>query len=108
MYLTVLFLQAGGLDPNIINMVMFGILMVVFYFFMIRPQAQRQKKQTAFEDSLAKGSQVVTSSGIIGRVSKIDKEAGSVTLEVSKGNYMDFTKNSISREFTENHFSKEK
>ena len=96
----VLFLQLA-LDPTLINTIMFGLLLIVFYFFLIRPQARRQKQQAAFEEQVRKGQQVVTTSGILGRVSKVDKEAGTVTIEASKGTYLELLASSISRELTE-------
>ncbi len=95
------FLQATTLSPTTINILMFGLLLIVFYFFMIRPQTQRAKQQTAFQESLTKGMPVVTSSGILGRVSKIDTARKTVTLEVGKGTYLEFTQSSVSRDLTE-------
>ncbi len=67
---------------------------------MIRPQAKRQKEQKLFQDSLDKNKDVVTSSGILGRISKIEDSI--VTLEVSPKVYIRVTKNAISKELTEN------
>jgi len=94
-----LFLQLE-LSPSMTTPVMLGLMLAIFYFFLIRPQAQRQKKQTAFQEAVKKGDQVITSAGIMGRVSKVDKEAGSVTLEVGKNTYLDFTPGSISHDLT--------
>ncbi len=94
-----LFLQLE-LSPSMTTPVMLGLMLAIFYFFLIRPQAQRQKKQAAFQDAVKKGDNVVTSAGIMGRVSKIDKEGGSVTLEVGKNTYIDFTLGSISHDLT--------
>ena len=94
-------LLQAGIPAEWISPLMFGLIFVIFYFFLIRPQAQRQKKQTAFQEAIKKGDRVVTSSGILGRVSKVDAEAGVATLEVSKGTYLDITVGSISRELTE-------
>jgi preprotein translocase subunit YajC len=67
---------------------------------MIRPQAKRQKEQKLFQESLDKNKDVVTSSGILGRISKIEDSI--VTLEVSPKVYIRVTKNAISKELTEN------
>lgn len=74
---------------------------VVFYFFMLRPQMQRQKEQLNFLDKLEKGNQVVTSSGIIGRINRI--EGSVVYIEVDSKTYIKMTKNSISKELTESY-----
>lgn len=97
---TALFLQTS-LDPTVVNIGMFGLLLIVFYFFLIRPQARRQKQQASFESTIAKGQKVVTTSGILGRVSKVDRDTGTVTIEASKGTYLELTNSSISRELTE-------
>lgn len=47
-------------------------LFVLFYFIAIRPQRKRQKEHAAMVDALAKGDEVVTSSGILGRVTALD------------------------------------
>lgn len=79
---------------------MMGI-MVVFYFFMIRPQQQKQKQQNSFMDSLQKGMEVVTASGIVGRINKL--EDNFVTLEVGQKTYIKMTRSAISQEMTTSH-----
>jgi preprotein translocase subunit YajC len=51
----------------------FLLLIVVFYFFMIRPQMKRQKDLRNYRDSLQKGDKVVTTGGIYGRISEIQE-----------------------------------
>ncbi|MEE9439039.1 MAG: preprotein translocase subunit YajC [Saprospiraceae bacterium] len=76
-----------------------AIMIAIIYFFFIRPQTKKQKEQNEFLKSLEKGKEVVTSSGIIGKISKInDKE---VTLQVGEKNFIRMTIGSISRDFTE-------
>ena len=64
--------------PNIIMMV--GIVLV-FWFFMIRPQMQRQKKEKEFRESLKKGDRIVTISGVFGRIASLEED-GTVLIEV--------------------------
>ena len=71
----------------------------VMYFFMLRPQIKKQKEQTKFSESLAKGLDVVTASGIIGRINKIDNNI--VTLQIDPKTYIKVTKGSISKELTQ-------
>lgn len=94
-----LFLQAGGGMAQIMQFAPLLMILVVFYFFMIRPQMKRQKEQTAFADSLEKGKEVVTASGMIAKINKIDGQV--VTLEVANNTYIRVTKASISKEMTE-------
>ncbi len=92
-------LQAGGG-----GMAQFGNLFFilaifgVFYFFLIRPQQKKQKEQTNFTDNLEKGMEVVTASGIIGKINKIEDPF--VTLQVDTKTFIKFTKNAISKEMT--------
>lgn len=96
---TFIFLQAGSGNAGIFNMLFFGLIIVVFWLFIIRPQAKRQKEQNKFADSLEKGMDVVTNSGILGRINKLDGEI--VTLEIGTKTYIRVTKGSISKEMTE-------
>lgn len=52
-------------------MLMLGLMVLVFYFFMIRPQMKKQKELKKFREGLAKGDQVVTVGGIHGRVLEV-------------------------------------
>lgn len=60
--------QNGGAS----SLVMLGIFFVVFYFLLWRPQAKRAKEQRALIAGLAKGDEVVTSGGLVGRISKLN------------------------------------
>jgi len=83
-----------------VNLIFIVSMFLVFWLLMIRPQAKKQKEQKLFQDSLDKNKDVVTSSGILGRISKIEDII--VTLEVSPKVYIRVTKNAISKELTEN------
>lgn len=91
-------LQAGAAS-GASSLIMFGAMLLIFWLFIIRPQSKRQKEQKLFLDGLEKGEEIVTASGIIGRINKI--EGDTVTLEVSKQTYMRFTKSAISKEMTD-------
>lgn len=55
-----------------VNMLlMMGLMIVVFYFFMIRPQMKRQKEMTKFRAALQKGDKIVTTGGIYGKIDEI-------------------------------------
>jgi preprotein translocase subunit YajC len=56
------------------------LIIVVFYFFMIRPQMKRQKELKKFRDALKKGDKVITTGGIYGKI--VDIEDHTVLLEV--------------------------
>jgi preprotein translocase subunit YajC len=67
----------GGYESLILIVLMFGVL----YFLMIRPQMKRAKEHKTMIEALQKGDEVITSGGILGRVTKINENY--VTLEVS-------------------------
>ena len=70
MYHTLLQAPAGG--NGMLGMLFPFLIIIVFYFFLIRPQIKRQKEQQKFVESLKEGMEIVTNSGIIGRITKID------------------------------------
>ena len=93
-----IFLQgAPGGDNNLISLLFPFLIIVVFYFFLIRPQIKRQKDQQKFVDSLKEGMEVVTNSGIIGRITKIDGNV--VRLMIDEKTYMRVVKQSITGEY---------
>jgi preprotein translocase subunit YajC len=61
----------------------FLVMIAAMYFFMIRPQMKKQKEHKAMIDALAKGDEIVTSGGLIGKVSKIGD--GYLGLELAAG-----------------------
>ena len=91
-------IQANGAGSLAGQLPLIAILIAIFYFFFIRPSAKKQKEQDAFLTSLEKGKEVVTSSGIIGKISKVGNKE--ITLQVSDKNFIRVTKGSISNELT--------
>ena len=73
--------------------IMMGLLMVVFYFFMIRPQQKKAKEARKFRESLQKGSKVVTIGGIHGRV--VEVADTTVLLEVDSNVKLRFEKSAV-------------
>ena len=93
-----LFLQA--IPQSLVTPVMLVLMFGVFYLFIIRPQARRQKQQDTFQAAIKRGDQVVMSCGIVGRVVKVEKDSGLVGIETGKNVQLDFTLGSVSRELT--------
>ena len=85
--------QGGGW---ISQLLLFGGIAIVFYFFMIRPQQKKQKDQKKFINEIKKGDSIVTIGGIHGKVYAQDEDT--VTLEVDKSTKMTFEKSAISLE----------
>jgi preprotein translocase subunit YajC len=76
---------AAGSDMQSTLMSMLPLLLMfaVLYFVMIRPQMKKQKEHRAMIDALAKGDEVVTAGGLLGKVSKISDS--NIGLEISAG-----------------------
>ena len=73
--------SAPGAEANpIMTFLPLILIIVVFYFFMIRPQMKRQKELTTFRNSIAKGDKVVTTGGIYGKI--IELKDTTVLLQV--------------------------
>ena len=70
---------AGGGFPY--QFLLIGGMLAVMYFFMIRPQTQREKKGKEFINALAVGQQVVTSGGIHGKITRIDADSFMVQID---------------------------
>lgn len=72
------------------SLIFIALIIVVFYFFMIRPQVKRQKEMKNFRDSLAKGDKIVTTGGIYGKITAINENVitidigNNVTIKVDK------------------------
>lgn len=98
------FLQAGGGNQSIFQLVIFGAIFIVFYFFFIRPQAKKQKAQGNFVNEIAKGDEVVTGSGIIGKINKIDDKV--VHLQVDQKTFLKVLKTTISKDLTDSYLAK--
>ncbi|MEO6979302.1 MAG: preprotein translocase subunit YajC [Mucilaginibacter sp.] len=88
-------LQAAGGGLGIQQLVVFGLIAIVFYFFMIRPQVKKQKDQKKYVTELKKGDKVVTTAGIHGRI--IDLNETTFLVEVDNGKIR-FDKSAISLE----------
>jgi preprotein translocase subunit YajC len=95
-----IFLQAAG-SPGWATPVMMGGMILVFYFFMIRPQAKKAKEQKKFIAEMQKGDKIVTIAGIHGTINKINDD-GTLLLETSPGSYMKIERSTISPEWTAN------
>ncbi len=88
-----------GTAASLLNMVVipFALMFFVIYFFMIRPQAKKQKEHQAMLDSLQINDKVITSSGIIGVIVNIksDKNIIVVRVDDTTGTRIEFQKSSI-------------
>ena len=80
-------------------LIMMGLMFVIIYFFMIRPQAKKAKQQKNFINELQKGDKIVTIAGIHGTINKVNDDA-TLSLEVSPGSYIKIEKSAVSMEWS--------
>jgi preprotein translocase subunit YajC len=85
-------LQATGFGAQ--QLIMLGLIALVFYFFMIRPQLKKQKDQKKYVEELKKGDKVITTAGMHGRVAEINDVT--VLIETEGGGKIRFDKSAIS------------
>ncbi len=85
--------SAAGGTGGLMSFLPIVLMFVVLYFLMIRPQMKRQKEQKAMIDALAKGDEVITAGGILGKVSKVTEAY--VTIEVADGTEVVMQKASV-------------
>lgn len=90
---------------NFRGMLPFVLMFVALYFFMIRPQMRRQKNEKKFQNSITKGTKVVTSSGIHGKVLEINEKDATVTLETGAGK-IKFERTALSFELSKKYQNK--
>ncbi|HSH88426.1 MAG TPA: preprotein translocase subunit YajC, partial [Ramlibacter sp.] len=75
--------SGGDMQSSLMSMAPLILMFVVLYFVMIRPQMKRQKEHRAMIDALAKGDEVATAGGVLGKVSKLGDVY--VSIEVANG-----------------------
>jgi preprotein translocase subunit YajC len=75
------------------GLILIGLLFVVFYFFMIRPQVKRTKDQKKYREALAKGQKVITIGGIHGKIIEVGDTT--VIIEVEGQNRLKVEKSAI-------------
>ncbi len=88
---------AQGGNQGMSSMIMMGLIIVVFYFFMIRPQMKKAKEQKKYIEALKKGDKILTIGGIYGKIVEIRDDA-TIIMEVEDGSKMKITKNAVSQD----------
>ena len=84
-------LQAG---TGTSSLIMFGMIFAVMYFFMIRPQIKKQKKEREYRSALKKGDSVITIGGIYGKITEVKEDA--LVIEVHGGTKLKISKTAVS------------
>jgi preprotein translocase subunit YajC len=97
----VVLLQASSPGSSTFSFVLLGGMILVFYLFMIRPQAKKAKQAKEFQQNMQKGDKIVTIAGIHGTVNKVNED-GTIMVETSPGSYLKIEKSAVSIEWTQN------
>jgi len=93
-------LQTGSQSPTSMMFIL-GAMILVFWLFMIRPQAKKAKQAKEFQQNLQKGTKVVTIAGIHGTINKVNDDNTTIMLETSPGSYIKIEKSAISQEWSQ-------
>jgi len=89
-----LMMGQSGKEENPTSMLIFmGIMVAVFYFFMIRPQMKKRKELQKFRNEMKKGDKILTIGGIHGKVNAIKEDV--IIIEVENGVLLKIDKNAI-------------
>src|SRR5580698_11268546 len=99
--LSVVLLQAAPSGAGTYQIFLIGGMILVFWLFMIRPQAKKQKVAKKFQEDMQKGDKIVTIAGIHGTVNKVNED-GTIMIETSPGSYLKIEKTALSMEWTQN------
>ncbi|MEK7198457.1 MAG: preprotein translocase subunit YajC [Bacteroidota bacterium] len=99
LHLNSILLQAGAGGGGMVQLLLMGGIILVFWLFMIRPQAKKAKEQKKFIENLQKGDKAVTIAGIHCTINKINED-NTIQLEVSPGSYLKIEKSTISMEWS--------
>jgi len=85
----------GGGGGTVAMLVWLGLLFVMMYFLLIRPQRKRQKDHEKLISELKKGDKVVTTGGLFGTIFAIDDEKGRIILRINDETKLEFLKTAI-------------
>ena len=86
----------GGADMFLINILPIVLIFAIIYFLMIRPQQQRMKAHQLMVSNVKRGDVVVTSGGIIGKVTKV-KDDGEIEVEIADNTRVRVVKDTIAQ-----------
>ena len=67
-------------------LIMLGMFAVIFYFMIYRPQAKRVKEHKSLMSSMGKGDEVLTSGGLVGKITKIAEDNDYISIELNTNN----------------------
>src|ERR1035437_9911061 len=89
---------ASGAGGGASTLIMIGLMVIVFYFFMIRPQMKKAKTEKQFKETVQKGDKIITIGGVHGKILEVNDKT--FIIEVEGGNRLKIEKTAISMDAT--------
>ena len=83
----------GGAESNLMSFLPLILMFAVLYFIMIRPQMKRQKEHRSMLAAMAKGDEVVTNGGVVGKITKVGEAY--VGIEIAEGTEITVQKGAV-------------
>ena len=83
----------NGGSSMVSTLIMFGMIFVIFYFMILRPQQKRAKERTQMLESIKKGDKIITSGGMHGKVINVDEKT--ILIEASDNVKLKFDRSAI-------------
>jgi preprotein translocase subunit YajC len=77
-------------------LIMLGMFAVIFYFMIFRPQSKRAKEHKNLINSMAKGDEVLTSGGLVGKITKVSEDNDFIAIELNVNNEVVIKKDFVS------------
>jgi preprotein translocase subunit YajC len=99
MTISTILLQAASGSGATAQLLLLVAMILVFWLFMIRPQAKKAKEAKKFQENLQKGDKIVTIAGIHGVVNKVNED-NTIELQISPGSFIKVEKSAISMEWS--------
>ncbi len=96
--LNILLMASPEGSSPIPNLIFIGAIIIIFYFFMIRPQTQKAKKLKAYREGIKKGDKIVTIGGIHGKIEEVKDTT--LIISVEGGTRLKIEKSAVSMEFS--------
>ncbi len=87
--------EGAGTSSGFISLIPLILIFVIFYFLLLRPQIKRAKEHRKMVGSLAKGDEVVSNGGLLGRITRLDEEF--VAVEIADGVVVRMQRSAISQ-----------
>lgn len=84
--------QGGGIGP----LIMLGVMGLIFYFLLYRPQAKRVKEHKKLVSELSKGDEVLTQGGLVGKITKVAEDKDFIEVMLNDSNNIMVQKSAVS------------